>query len=93
MYSNWSESIDICTCMIRVIYLSQPVSASNPNLSIRSKLTFNLSKLNIEGFLYAQELVTMATKQRAQICLFKADTYKAFDTLSWEFLIRVLQAK
>jgi Reverse transcriptase (RNA-dependent DNA polymerase) len=46
-----------------------------------------------EGFLYAQELITMTTKQRAQICLFKADTYKVFDTLSWEFLIRVLQAK
>jgi hypothetical protein len=40
-----------------------------------------------EGFLYAQEVVTIATKERQQIALFKTDITKAFDTLSWEFLL------
>lgn len=38
-----------------------------------------------EGFLYAQELVTMATREKKQVGLFKTDIYKAFDTLSWDF--------
>jgi Reverse transcriptase (RNA-dependent DNA polymerase) len=38
-----------------------------------------------ERFIYAQELITMATKERAKIALFKADIYKAFDTLSLNF--------
>lgn len=46
-----------------------------------------------EGFLYAQELVTMATKQRQKVGLFKADIFKAFDTLSWDFLEQILRAK
>jgi Reverse transcriptase (RNA-dependent DNA polymerase) len=46
-----------------------------------------------EGFLYAQEVVAMATRQKELICLFKADIYKAFDTISWSFLEKVLKAK
>jgi Reverse transcriptase (RNA-dependent DNA polymerase) len=46
-----------------------------------------------KGFLYAQELITQATKQKSQIGLFKADIFKSFDTLSWDFLIDVLKAK
>lgn len=43
--------------------------------------------------MYAQELVTLATKQKKEIGLFKADIFKAFDTLSWGFLQQVLIAK
>jgi Reverse transcriptase (RNA-dependent DNA polymerase) len=46
-----------------------------------------------EGFLYAQEVVAMATRQKELICLFKSDIYKAFDTISWSFLEKVLKAK
>jgi Reverse transcriptase (RNA-dependent DNA polymerase) len=46
-----------------------------------------------EGFLYAQELLTTVTRQNTQIALFKADIHKAFDTLSWQFLRYVLEAK
>lgn len=46
-----------------------------------------------EGFLYAQEVVTMATRQKTQIGLFKADIYKAFDTLSWQFLVQIMQVR
>jgi hypothetical protein len=46
-----------------------------------------------EGFIYAQELITMATKERAKIALFKADIYKAFDTSSLNFLNKILEEK
>lgn len=46
-----------------------------------------------QGFLYAQEVVTMATAQKEKIAMFKADIFKAFDTLSWEFLEHILRAK
>jgi Reverse transcriptase (RNA-dependent DNA polymerase) len=36
----------------------------------------------LEGFYYAQEIVTATTKQFKQIALFKADIYKAFDSLN-----------
>ncbi|XP_078168506.1 uncharacterized protein LOC144563005 [Carex rostrata] len=39
------------------------------------------------------KVVTMATNQKEQVGLFKADIFKAFDTLSWEFIERVLLAK
>lgn len=45
------------------------------------------------GFLYAQEIVTFATRQNQQLGLFKADIHKAFDTLSWDFLQTVLREK
>jgi hypothetical protein len=34
-----------------------------------------------EGFIYAQEVVTMATKHNEQISLFKTNIFKAFDTI------------
>lgn len=46
-----------------------------------------------EGFLYAQEVITMATKQKKKMGLFKADIFKAFDTLSWEFLAQIMRAR
>ncbi|XP_078150208.1 uncharacterized protein LOC144545516 [Carex rostrata] len=46
-----------------------------------------------QGFLYAQEVVTLATRQKKQLAIFKADVFKAFDTLSWDFLRQVLLAK
>jgi hypothetical protein len=38
----------------------------------------------VEGFYYAQEVITEAKKkkQRRQIIIFKADIFKAFDSLS-----------
>lgn len=46
-----------------------------------------------EGFLYAQEVVTMATRQKQKLGLFKANVFKAFNTLPWDFLQAVLSAK
>jgi Reverse transcriptase (RNA-dependent DNA polymerase) len=47
----------------------------------------------LEGFYYAQEIVTAATKQSKQIALFKADIYKAFDSLNWVFIKNCLAAR
>jgi hypothetical protein len=34
----------------------------------------------------------MAMAQKSHICLFNADLNKAFDMLSWDFIIKMLQA-
>jgi Reverse transcriptase (RNA-dependent DNA polymerase) len=47
----------------------------------------------LEGFYYAQEIVTAATKQSKQIALFKADIYKAFDSLNWTFIKECLAVR
>jgi Reverse transcriptase (RNA-dependent DNA polymerase) len=46
-----------------------------------------------EGFHYAQEVITAATKQSKQVVLFKADIFKAFDSVSWTFLINCIRAR
>jgi hypothetical protein len=46
-----------------------------------------------EGFLYAQEVVAIATRHQEQICLFKADFFKVFDTISWSSLEQVMKVK
>ncbi|XP_078173371.1 uncharacterized protein LOC144567180 [Carex rostrata] len=43
-----------------------------------------------EGFLYAQQTLHQAEQQDTPIGIFKADIHKAFDTVSWEFLIAIL---
>jgi Reverse transcriptase (RNA-dependent DNA polymerase) len=47
----------------------------------------------LEGFYYAQEIVTAATKQSKQIALFKTDIYKTFDSLNWVFIKECLAVR
>jgi hypothetical protein len=63
-----------------------------PELIVPAQTGFLKDQHINQGFLYAQEVVTMATKQK-KLCLFKTDLYKAFDTLSWNFLKQVMQAR
>jgi hypothetical protein len=65
----------------------QNIDTEKMNNDINNSISIN------QGFLYAQEVVIMATKQKKKLCLFKEDLYKAFDTLSWNFLEQVMQAK
>ncbi|KAJ1703910.1 hypothetical protein LUZ63_003689 [Rhynchospora breviuscula] len=46
----------------------------------------------IENFLYAQQVIQFANKEKIQIGVFKADLHKAFDTLNWDFIQKVLLA-
>lgn len=45
-----------------------------------------------EGFLYAQEILHLTKENRVPLALFKADIHKAFDTVSWNFLTKVMQS-
>lgn len=38
-------------------------------------------------------MITLATRHNQKLAIFKADVFKAFDTLSWDFLRQVLLAK
>ncbi|KAJ0811025.1 putative RNA-directed DNA polymerase [Helianthus annuus] len=44
----------------------------------------------VDGPLILNEVVSWAKKQKKKIFLFKADIEKAYDTLSWKFLITIL---
>lgn len=44
-----------------------------------------------EGFVYAQEMLHYSRKNKIPLAIFKADIHKAFDTLGWEFLARVMR--
>lgn len=44
-----------------------------------------------EGFLYAQQIIQTAKSKHVTLALFKADIHKAFDTIKWDFLVRVME--
>lgn len=44
-----------------------------------------------EGFLYAQQVIQHSDQQHIPMAIFKADIHKAFDTVSWEFLIEAMR--
>jgi Reverse transcriptase (RNA-dependent DNA polymerase) len=46
-----------------------------------------------ESFHYAQEIISASISQSTQIALFKADIYKAFDTINWQFILNCMQAR
>jgi Reverse transcriptase (RNA-dependent DNA polymerase) len=46
-----------------------------------------------EGFIYSQEVISVAKKRNKQITLFKADIFKAFDSVNWSFIINCLKAR
>jgi hypothetical protein len=43
-----------------------------------------------EGYVYAQHILHHARQTNLQLAIFKADIRKAFDTISWEFILAVL---
>lgn len=43
-----------------------------------------------EGFVYAQEVLHFTKENNIPVAIFKADIHKAFDTISWRFLSKVL---
>lgn len=56
-----------------------------------SQTGFTKGRQITEGFLYAQQILHITKEKKIPLALFKADIHKAFDTLSWEFLMKVMQ--
>jgi Reverse transcriptase (RNA-dependent DNA polymerase) len=46
-----------------------------------------------EGFHYAQEVIAAAKKQREQVVIFKADIFKAFGSVYWDFILVSLKIR
>ncbi|KAJ4760681.1 RNA-directed DNA polymerase (reverse transcriptase)-related family protein [Rhynchospora pubera] len=46
----------------------------------------------IENITYAQEIIHHCSKTKTPLAIFKADINKAFDTISWSFLSKILAA-
>jgi hypothetical protein len=45
-----------------------------------------------DNFLYVQNIVRTMQKQKLPALFLKLDIHKAFDTVSWSYLLEVLQA-
>lgn len=55
-----------------------------------SQTGFMKGRQIVEGFLYAQHILHISHQQNIPLAIFKADIQKAFDTLIWEFLLKVM---
>lgn len=44
-----------------------------------------------EGFIYAQHILHHTYQQKIPIAIFKADIHKAFDTVSWDYMLKVMK--
>lgn len=44
-----------------------------------------------EGFIYAREVLQNAKQNNIPLAIFKADIHKAFDTIGWQFLLKVME--
>jgi Reverse transcriptase (RNA-dependent DNA polymerase) len=59
---------------------------------VQTHIGFTKRRSIFHGYHYAREVIEAATKQRQQIVVFKADIHKAFDSISWSFIIKCLRA-
>ncbi|KAJ1703332.1 hypothetical protein LUZ63_003111 [Rhynchospora breviuscula] len=72
-----------------------PASRFTPHIEqlvTRSQCGFIPGRNIMENFLYAQQLLHFANKENIQLGVLKADLHKAFDTLNWSFIRKVLAA-
>ncbi|KAJ4793535.1 RNA-directed DNA polymerase (reverse transcriptase)-related family protein [Rhynchospora pubera] len=63
-----------------------------PDLVHPSQTGFIKGRLITENFIYAQHLLHHFANQHIPLAVFKADIYKAFDTVSWSFISNILRA-
>ncbi|KAJ4813587.1 RNA-directed DNA polymerase (reverse transcriptase)-related family protein [Rhynchospora pubera] len=63
-----------------------------PALVHQSQTGFLKGRHITENFLYAQHLIRHSTTNNIPLAIFKADIHKAFDTISWEFVLKILAA-
>ena len=64
-----------------------------PQLLHKAQTGFLKNRHICESFIYAQHLLHITRERKLPIALFKADFTKAFDTVSWEFIIKVMRAQ
>jgi retron-type reverse transcriptase len=82
--------------MIQKIFSKIMASILQPiitNIISPTQTCFIRNRNITEGFIYAQEVITRATKQNHKLALFKANIYKDFDTILWKFTTNVMQSK
>ena len=72
--------------------LANRLQAYIPTLVKDNQTGFTKGRQIIEGFLYAQQILHLAKENKTPLALFKADIHKAFDTISWNFLTKVMQS-
>jgi Reverse transcriptase (RNA-dependent DNA polymerase) len=58
-----------------------------------SQTAFLRNRNIVQGFLYVQQTIQYARSSNTLLAVFKADISKAFDTVSWEFIIKIMEAK
>lgn len=63
-----------------------------PELLHKAQTGFMKNRYICESFIYAQHVLHITRKRNLPIALFKADFTKAFDTVSWDFIMAVMRA-
>lgn len=52
---------------------------------------FQKNRQMAESYIYAQQILQHSKKNNVPLALLKLDIKKAFDTISWEFILRIMQ--
>jgi Reverse transcriptase (RNA-dependent DNA polymerase) len=73
--------------------LAERIQPHLPALVQPTQTGFVKGRNIFKEFIYAQEIISAAKRQKRQIALFKADIFKAFDSVSWDFIINCLRAR
>lgn len=71
--------------------LANRVQQYIPRLVSEEQTGFIKNRQIAEGFIYAQHALHNSQQNKIPLAIFKADVHKAFDTISWEYLIKVLK--
>jgi Reverse transcriptase (RNA-dependent DNA polymerase) len=89
------RSISVLSILLKIItkILAMRLQPFLPNLIHQNQATFIKGRQLMQTFLSARELMTYLHKRRIPAVFFKIDFAKAFDTLSWDYILEVLHAR
>jgi hypothetical protein len=82
-----------CSLKILAKVLTKRLQREIPNLIDQNQTGFIKGRSISDTFVYATELVQVCHKRKLPALVLKLDFAKAFDTVNWDGLFRVLQAR
>ena len=86
-------SLQNCCLKISTKCLTLRLKSLMPNLVHPDQTRFIFGRAIAENFVYAAGIVQACNKRSAPAAVFKLDFRKAFDSISWDVLDRILEAK
>ncbi|XP_020262570.1 uncharacterized protein LOC109838550 [Asparagus officinalis] len=87
--------ISLINCIFKIFtkILANRLAPIMKDLVAPTQSAFQEGKSTLDSVLIANEMIHFCSKKKKEVAMFKIDFAKAFDSISWSFLINLLKAR